>query len=106
MEQFFNFIIYVIKLPFVSMFKTLFTLLNLIPLPVYELHGLKGTGKDNRPDLRENHTKIKGKRRVHLGTFIIAWVRGSVISAYYNSKEKCLGVYSEDYQDILNKWIW
>ena len=106
MEQVLNFIVNLLKLPFVAVFKTLFTILNFIPLRVYELFGLRGTGPENRPDLRECHTIIRGKRRVHLGTFLLAWSRGSVIKVSLNQKEKCWGIYSEDYQDIQNKWIW
>ncbi|MBD66503.1 MAG: hypothetical protein CME62_14925 [Halobacteriovoraceae bacterium] len=106
MEQTLNFITSLLKLPFVALFKTFFTILNFIPLGVYEIFGRRGADQSNRPDLREFHTKIKGKRRVHLGTFLIAWTRGNVIRVSINQEVKCWGVYSEDYQDIQTKWIW
>lgn len=64
MEPFLNFIISILKLPFTALFKTLFTILNIVPLPVYEIHGQRGFSFKDRPDLRDVHTKIKGKRRV------------------------------------------
>lgn len=96
-----------LKLPFVAVVKTLITLLNLIPMPVYEVFGVWGQGADNRPDSREVHILIKGKRRAHLGTCLIAWTRGAVIEAPLNVKgETCKGIYNEDFQDIVKKWVW
>ena len=107
MEHFFSLILNLVKLPFVAIFKTIITILNLIPLPVYEIHGRRGMSDTNRPDIREVHTKIQGQRRAHLGSFLIAWSRGAVFTAHLNSDGvTCWGVYTEDYQDIQKKWVW
>lgn len=107
LEFFFNMLVTLVKLPFTVIFKTIITILNLIPLGVYEIHGIRGNSDSNRPDLRELHIQIKGKRRVHLGSFFIAWARGAVFIAHLNTNgTTCYGVYTEDYQDIQKKWVW
>ena len=96
-----------LKLPFIAIFKTLITLLNIIPLPIYEVFGARGNSADNRPDLRALHSKIRSKKRAHLGTVIIAWTRGAIFKAPLNSSgASCWGIYSEDYNDIQKKYVW
>ncbi len=107
MEHFFSLIVNLVKLPFVAIFKTIITILNLIPLPVYEIHGIQGNSASSRPDLRDIKIKIKGSQRLHFGSFLIAWARGAVFKAHLNSTgTTCVGVYSEVYNDIQNKWVW
>lgn len=107
MNHFFGQIWNLLKFPLLAVVKTIVFLLNLIPLPIYEVHGLKGTSDSNRPDLREFHIKMKGHRKAHLGTAIIAHTRGAIFRADINTHGKrCWGIYSEDYQDIQKRWGW
>lgn len=98
-------IITLIKLPIVTAVKIMLFILNIIPLKVYEVHGARGTNQSCRPDLRAIYVLIKGKRKLHLGSFIIAWCRGMIFKAPLNTKGAyCWGIMSEDYIDIQNKW--
>jgi len=95
-----------LKLPFLAVFKTFFTLLNLVPTKVYEIHAHPGHGTSNLAR-RALHTKIRGNRRVHLGTLLIAYVRGKVFKAKLNTNgSSCWGVFDEDLQEIQKVWIW
>ena len=96
-----------LAMPLLALFKTIIMLLNLIPLPVYELHGHGGYSRTNRPDLRSFHITPKGRRRVHLGTFISAWTRGAIVRGDVNTTGgKCLGVYNDELDSILDRWAW
>ena len=107
MEHFFSLFVSLIKLPFLAIIKIFITFLNLFPLPVYEIHGRRGTSNSNRPDMREFHTKIRGQRKAHLGSCLVAWTRGVIFKAHINSDgATCWGIYTEDYQDIQSKWVW
>jgi len=82
--------------------------LNFIPTNLREIHGLKGYGADNRPDLREFHTVVRGERRLHLGCALIAHLRGVIIKRQQGVSpgENIRGVYTEDFQAIREKWTY
>lgn len=104
-EQLFGHITSLLKLPIVALAKTIFTLLNIIPLKAYEFQGVRGFSATNRPDLRENGFVTLGDR-VHLGTFLIAYTRGAVKRKETGNGQKWIGVWTETYRDIQSKWIW
>ena len=94
-----------IKLPFEITAKLLITILNIIPTPIYEIHGLRGNSASQRPDLREIYVQIKGKRTLHLGHAIIAYLNGQIFKAVIDtSGKKQIGIWTEDYEKIQSKW--
>ncbi len=98
----------IIKFPFFQIFKLLIiTPLNFFPSKVWEVHGIRGNNEHNRPDLRANHTLIKGNRRLKFGCALIAYLKGSIIKAHINSNGTwCWGIYEEDYKKIIEKWTY
>ncbi len=107
MNSFFEQIFPILKTPFMAVFKTFFTVLNLFPLKnVHEIHPHPAHGTENLAP-RALHFKVRGDRGVHLGTFLLAYVRGKVFKAHLNSSGAwCWGVYDGDLEDIQQKWIW
>lgn len=106
-KQFGKFILEILKLPVVGFCKILVTTLNLVPTPVYEVHGLRGSDQHTRPDLRASHNKIRSGRRAHVGTLLVAWTRGAVFREKPNSNGSAFWcIYTEDFQDIQKSWIW
>jgi len=97
-------IAHVLKLPFFVAFKLIVAVLNLIPVKVYEAQSVHTRADKDRPDLREIHTHIKGKRRLHLGSLLIAHQRGAVFRANAAPEHSFWGIYTEDYEDIQKKW--
>jgi hypothetical protein len=98
----------IFKTPIVGLIKLVIILpLNLIPTPTFEVYAIGDKGPKNRPDLRELHTMIKGRRRLHLGSFLIAWTSGFVMTKVPLSTDRkltCWGIYAEDYDAIQRKW--
>jgi len=96
-----------VKFPVFIVFKSLIAILNLIPTRIYELHGARGNSGTNRPDLRELGSAIRGKKRLGVGSAIIAWQRGVVFTASQNPDPKVpkvCGVWTEDFEAIQKKW--
>ncbi len=98
----------IFKGPIAGLIKLLIILpLNLIPTRVFEVYAIGDKGPKYRPDLREIHTMIKGRRRLHLGSFLIAWTSGFVMTRVpisSDGKLTCWGIYSEDYDAIQRRW--
>lgn len=100
-----KFLLQLLELPFKFLFKIVITILNLIPTRIYEIHGLKGNTKNQRPDLRELFIQVKGKRKLHLGHALIAYLNGQIIKAELNTEgQSQRGVWTEDYEQIISKW--
>jgi hypothetical protein len=90
----------VVTLPF----RISVSILNAIPLNCWELHGLRGNSEANRPDLRDIYAVIKGKKQIHLGFWIIAYLNGYVVSAVQGNKQPVKGIYAEDLRRIIDRW--
>lgn len=95
----------VLKLPFVLIVKILVTVLNFIPTNVHVIHGVSGSNSVSRPELRALRVKVIDGRKLHLGSLVIAWLRGAVMRVDVNlAGSRVLGVYIEVYEDIQEKW--
>ena len=95
----------VVKFPFFFVGKLIVGLLNLVPTPVFEVFGIRGFNASNRPDLRSTYIQVKGRRRLNLGSALVAYQRGALFKADINTEgTKCWAVFAEDYEDIQKKW--
>ncbi len=99
----------IIQFPFFFVFKIVVNILNLIPLNVYELQApATALSNPNDKSVGEYKIAVKGRRRLHLGVFIIAWTKGAVIKKALDSDSKnfAYGVWTEDYEKIIEKWTY
>lgn len=100
-----DFVLTLLKLPFVGLLKVLIFLLNIIPTSICEVHGVgAGTLKIAGSAHREMHSMIQGKNRLHLGSVLIAHTRGAIFDAKRTDGTTYRGVWTDVYQDIQAKW--
>ncbi len=99
-------LIYILLLrsPF-KIIKKLIIFLNLIPTNLYEIHGLRGYESEDRLYLREIYIQVKGKRKLHLGHALVAYLNGMIIKATINQHgDTIYGIWTEDFKKITSRY--
>jgi hypothetical protein len=84
--------------PFLLLVRVLLLPLNMFPSRIYE--AVDRYDAKDRPDLREGLAPMKGRRRLGLGTAIIAWQRGVTFPVSFQG-HRWRGVYKDDFEALM-----
>lgn len=91
----FSFLEFIVRLPL----KTIVLALNIFPSPIYEINSPYGKAE------RNFFVQIKGKRKLRLGTGIVAVLNSYVFKADIDCHGgKCWGLWIENFDELVVKW--